>query len=206
MAKNENFTSQRLPHLLRVSFSGSVPLFISEKDRLVFSESMRRQSERSGLTVRAYCLLIKDVYFVAVPETEASIAKTLKAAAGEYRRYYKTEHGSERAPSILKHSSCALDSAFFKTAVKFVENLPVEENLAELAEDWPWSSAPAHCGFASDHLLNPDRRLEKKFPDWTAFLREKESNKASAKLLECLSSGKPAGNSSFAVKMCNNDV
>ena len=51
--------------------------------------------------------------------------------------------------------SCVLDAPHLWACVRYVERNPVRAGLVERAEDWPWSSAAAHCAGDEDPLLSP---------------------------------------------------
>ena len=46
--------------------------------------------------------------------------------------------------------SCPLDEAHLWAAIRYVELNPVRAGMVARAEDYKWSSAPAHCGL--EHL------------------------------------------------------
>ena len=55
-----------------------------------------------------------------------------------------------------RYFSSPLDSPYFRNAVRYVELNPVRAGLVRRAEDYPWSSAAAHCGLRGDPVV--DRR------------------------------------------------
>ncbi|MDQ7058253.1 MAG: hypothetical protein Q9N62_07380 [Ghiorsea sp.] len=50
-------------------------------------------------------------------------------------------------------SSSPLDDQYLWSAIRYIERNPVRANMVKQAQDYPWSSAAAHCGLKSDKLL-----------------------------------------------------
>ena len=55
-------------------------------------------------------------------------------------------------------------------AIRYVECNPVRGGLVGKAEDCVWSSAPAHCGFQKDRLLDPAFPPTGLISDWSNWL------------------------------------
>ena len=53
-----------------------------------------------------------------------------------------------------RYGSKVLDEAHYWAALCYVERNPVEAGMVERAWDWPWSSAQARLGLASDYGLD----------------------------------------------------
>ena len=68
--------------------------------------------------------------------------------------------------------SCPLDESHLWAAVRYVERNPVRAGLVGDAADFPWSSAPAHCGNAADGVLS------KEFPPPAALLSRRRHPKS----------------------------
>ena len=59
-------------------------VFFVDDDRRVYLGLLREQADTFGLRVQAYCLMTNHVHLVAVPATEAALAK----AVGRTHFYY----------------------------------------------------------------------------------------------------------------------
>jgi putative transposase len=68
-----------------------------------------------------------------------------------------------------RFASFPMDEAHVHACLRYVELNPVRAGLAARPEEWPWSSARAHLGLASDCLTDiaPGRE---RIDDWRAFL------------------------------------
>ena len=67
--------------------------------------------------------------------------------------------------------------------------------LVERAEDWPWSSAAAHCGGQADPLLSPVE-MPWPVPDWPAYLADEEESDL-ATIRRQTTTGRPCGSRPF---------
>jgi putative transposase len=67
------------------------------------------------------------------------------------------------------------------------------------AEQWPWSSAAAHClPDASDAMLAMERwRQRWTMAEWTEFLAVRESPSEVQELRQCTHTGRPLGSAEF---------
>ena len=54
-----------------------------------------------------------------------------------------------------RYFSAPLDESYGWHTIRYVERNPRRAKLVERAEDYPWSSASAHCGLVTDSVLSP---------------------------------------------------
>jgi len=98
--------------------------------------------------------------------------------------------------------SCAMDDSHLWAAIRYVERNPVRASMVARAEDYPWSSAAAHCGVLSDPLLSalPEPRPTS-VTDWSKWLAEKDDEKMLATLRLNTRTGRPAGGKRFILEL-----
>ena len=99
-----------------------------------------------------------------------------------------------------RYFSSALDHAYMWAAIRYVERNPVRANISERAEDYPWSSAAAHCGLRFDPLLtvkSPWQQLTAGIGDWSAWLAKGDEQRSIDKLRDHVSKGLPCGIPTF---------
>lgn len=68
------------------------------------------------------------------------------------------------------------------------------------AEDYPWSSAAAHCGLKKDAVLTKERHWQPQFEgvgNWSAWLAEGEDNQVVETLRKHARKGLPCGSDEF---------
>jgi putative transposase len=75
----------------------------------------------------------------------------------------------------------------------------VRAGIVEKPENWPWSSAAAHCGCASpDSILELECwRKRWSAPEWRCFLAQAESAIVVAALRQFTHTGRPLGTPAF---------
>jgi putative transposase len=80
----------------------------------------------------------------------------------------------------------------------YVERNPVRAGMVLRAEDYPWSSARAHCGFGTDPLLSS---LPEPSPvaieNWSAWLHNPDDENILKQIRLCTRTGRPFGTDNF---------
>jgi putative transposase len=99
-----------------------------------------------------------------------------------------------------RYFSSALDESYLWAAIRYVERNPVRAKIVARAEDFPWSSAPTHCGLDCSPALNMDSPLQRRFAgiaDWAAWLRERDAPDSLEVLRSYADKGLPCGAPGF---------
>jgi putative transposase len=141
------------------------------------------------------------VHIVLTPSDEDGLWRTL----GElHRRYTGYVNARRRTTGHLwqgRVGSVAMDEPHFVTALRYVALNPVRAKLAERAQDWRWSSTPAHLAGEDDHVVRVAPALER-VGDFAAFLGEPFDEALSyAALRKAESVGRPVGSSEWLADM-----
>ncbi|HEV2401601.1 MAG TPA: hypothetical protein VGS27_31985, partial [Candidatus Sulfotelmatobacter sp.] len=99
--------------------------------------------------------------------------------------------------------SCPLDEKHLWEALRYVELNPVRAHMVETPEQWPWSSAAAHCGFTTpDAILKMERWSQRwTVAEWRSFLAEAESAAALEVLRQFTHTGRPLGTPEFVTEL-----
>ncbi len=172
-------------------------VFFTDADRVRYLQMLVEYARKHGLAVQAYCLMTNHVHLVAVPQTEASLAAVLKPPRTRYTQHINRTRGVSGRLWQGRFFSCPLDDEHLWAAVRYVERNPVRGGLVERAEDYPWSSAAAHCGLRADGLLSDPCELTFRLaPDkWRQWLREpwQADDEMATRLRQCTHTGRPAG-------------
>lgn len=175
-------------------------MFFSEADKEEYIDLMKKQSEKYGLKVWAYCLMDNHVHLIVVPEVREGLAK----AVGEtHRRYTRMVNLRERWRGYLwqgRFSSFPLDEGYLYWAVRYVERNPVRAGMVKRAEDYWWSSARAHVRRRKDPLLS-DFYLVKEIKDWGRYLTEEDKEEQLKKFRKHIETGRPLGDKIFIEKL-----
>ncbi|MGO4518847.1 hypothetical protein AB4Y89_23880 [Terriglobus sp. 2YAB30_2] len=83
--------------------------------------------------------------------------------------------------------------------MRYTELNPLRAGLISAAEDWPWSSAGAHCGMAAgDVSLSMELWAANwKRSSWKEYLAEKETEEELQAIRQSTHTGRPLGDESF---------
>ena len=176
-------------------------IFFSDADRRVYLDLLRQSALLEGLAVSAYCLMTSHVHLVVTPEREDSVARVIGRTHLMYAQYvFKSQNRSGHLWQG-RYYSCPLDEAHEHNAAAYVELNPVRAGMVEAPWDYPWSSAPAHCGHGGDpsRLLDLGAWFERKpVPAWRATLDAIAESDAAINLLRRHTrTGRPLGSQSF---------
>jgi len=191
-----------VPHHVTQRGNRREAVFFADLDRQKYVQLLLEHSASGGLTTLAYCLMTNHVHLVCVPRQAASLAGALGPVN---LRYAQHVNRTQRLTGRLwqgRFFSCALDDPHLWAAIRYVERNPVRAGLVARAEDYPWSSAAAHCGLRRDPLLAP-------LPDgvgpptgqWSDWLTDPDDPKALATLRLNTGTGRPAGDKGFVAKL-----
>jgi putative transposase len=129
-------------------------VFFRDEDRRLYLALLAEFLPHYGVSLEGYCLMSNHVHLVATPHNDKGLSRALQRIQSDYSR---SLHLRLRRVGHLwqaRFFSTALDEEHFWAAMLYVEQNPVRAGLAERAEQWRWSSAPAHCSGHSDPLLD----------------------------------------------------
>jgi putative transposase len=189
-----------LPHHVTQRGNGRQVTFLSDADRCLYLDLLRRYRRQYGLSVWAYCLMSNHVHLLAVPEREDSLRRTLGRTHAEYARYWNLHRRSCGHVWQARFYSCPLEDGQVWRVAWYVETNPVRAGLVEAAEDWPWSSAQAHARGreASGHLEMSVWAGEYDEARWSRVLRTTIDDEAwQRRLEEATLRGRPLGSETF---------
>ena len=188
-----------LPHHITQRGNRRADVFFDDDDRRRYLFLLGRYAERHGLAIWAYCLMTNHVHFVAVPSDEASLGCAFRDTHQAYAAWLNRKMGESGHLWQGRYYSCVLDDPHMWACVRYVERNPVRAGVVERAEDWPWSSAAAHCGWRADPLLSPVR-MPWPVPDWPAYLAEEEDADV-ATIRRQTTTGRPCGSRPFIERL-----
>ncbi len=189
------------PHHITQRGNRRADVFLSDADRQAYLGFVEKYAERHGLAVWAYCLMSNHVHIVAVPMREESLGLALRDAHTVYAMRFNTCTKTTGHVWQGRFYSCPLDEAHLWAAVRYVERNPVRARLAARAEDYPWSSARAHCGLARDTLLSGEFPPPGVVEDWTAWLTHEDDPETIDRIRQQTNTGRPCGSNAFVERL-----
>ena len=196
MARMKRIVVPGYPHHVVQRGVRSMDVFFMETDRTAYTNFLKEQSARFGLTILAYCLMTNHIHLLAVPEKEDSLAKAVGEA---HRQYTRMINFRENVRGFLfqgRFSSCPVytDQHLF-TTVRYIEQNPVKAKIVKHPWEYRWSSAGFHCGeTCCDPLVKPSS-LFSNIIDWKDFLSKTDDKEMV--LEEKTRTGRPFGPDHF---------
>lgn len=187
-----------LPHHVSQRGNRQADVFLDQHDHRRYLSLLAKYADRHGVAIWAYCLMTNHVHFVGVPAAAASLGRTFRDAHQAYASWLNGKMGQSGHLWQGRFFSCVLDDRHLWAAVSRragMERNPVRAGLVARAEDWPWSSAGAHCGLRDDPLLSPIR-MPWAVPDWSAYLCD-EDEADTAAIRRQTRTGRPWGADAF---------
>lgn len=175
--------------------------FILQQDgeRSIYLDLLHQAMQRYGADLLGYCLMSNHVHLIAVPEKKDALARSLKDTHGRFASYWNAVNRSSGHVWQGRLYSCPLDENHLWEALRYVELNPVRALLVPQATDWPWSSAPVHCGTAAPppwldlgvwgQRWNTD--------DWGAYLQAAQEESDVTAIRDSTYSGRPLASAEF---------
>ncbi|MFA4973354.1 MAG: transposase [bacterium] len=186
-----------IPHHIIQRGNRRQRVFFSDEDRACYLALLADNARKNGVSIWAYCLMDNHVHMVAVPESEAALAK---AIGDTHRGYTRRINFRENWRGYLwqgRFSSSPLDERHLFAAVRYVERNPVRARLVQHAEDYRWSSARAHVQGQTDICLSGDELGVLGIDDWKAYLMESGDDDFMKRLRKGARTGRPLGSDEF---------
>ena len=121
-------------------------IFFEEADRQRYLRLLLEYSSKHGLRILAYCLMTDHVHLVCIPERARTFGSVFRPLDLRYTQHINLALGLTGRLWQGRPFSCALDEEHLIAAVRYVERNPVRARMVRKAEQYPWSSAAAHCG------------------------------------------------------------
>lgn len=177
------------------------PIFLGDDDRDAYLRRLARAGDRHGLELWAYCLMPNHVHLVVRPGRRDSLARTIGEVHGQYARSLHRRQGWDGHLWANRYYAAALGPDRLWAAVRYVERNPVRAGLVDRAEDFPWSSARAHCGLAPGPPLSPQRPFPGAIANWRYWLAGEPDEAGERAIRSCTARGLPAGSPEFVADL-----
>jgi putative transposase len=139
--------------------------FFCQGDYALYRSLMAEWCGGCGVEVWAYCLMPNHVHLIAVPGSEAGLRRGIGEAHRRYSRAVNFRQGWRGHLWQGRFASFVMDEPHLLAAARYIERNPVRPGLVQRAEDWPWSSAPAHVRGRDDGWVRVGPLLER-VADW----------------------------------------
>lgn len=200
MARFARLVVPGFPHHITQRGVRSMDIFSDSEDRIKYLSFLKEESARSGMDILAWCLMTNHVHFIAVPEKENSLARSVGEA---HRRYTRYKNFQQKVRGYLfqgRFSSCVLDETHLLFAGRYVDRNPVAAGMVEKAFDYQWSSARYSCGLVDSDPLVSSRQIAEMVDDWSSFLETTDEGKDRL-ISRQTKTGRPLGCNEFVDKL-----
>jgi putative transposase len=162
--RNNDYIISVMPNYIRAKFEGGYYFFtvVTYCRKQLFTEETARNILRQAITVTqsrhpfemiAICLLPEHLHCVwKLPEGDANFSIRWSSIKGIFSREYLRTNGQKHIPLSRadKGEVCLWQQRFWEHQIRDEKDLqrhidyihynPVKHNLAESAENWPWST------------------------------------------------------------------
>jgi putative transposase len=184
------------PHHLIQRGNRRQNVFFSDEDRAFYLILLKRQLDKFGVALWAFCLMANHVHMVAVPRAKESFARAIGEVHRQYTSVINTRENWKGYLWQGRFITYPLSESHLFAAIRYVERNPVRAGLIERAEDYAWSSARAHVRRESHPLLTPCP-METSIPDWSSYLGQSDRAEDIELFVRHASNGRPLGNDEF---------
>lgn len=193
-----------VPHHITQRGNRRENVFFTDADRRTYLTWLKAYSDEHRVEVLAYCLMTNHIHLIIVPTSEEGLERVLRPLHMRYaqrinrRRHWKGHLWQGR------FFSSPLDTHYLWAAIRYVERNPVRAKLVRRAENYPWSSAAAHCKLKDDAVLTADpawRKQVNSIGNWSAWLAEGDDPGKLTVLRRHVEKGLPCGSEAFIRKL-----
>jgi len=194
----------RVPHHITQRGNRREKVFFTDADRAAYLGWLKEYAEKHTLEILAYCLMPNHIHLIVVPATEEGLHQALKPLHMRYAQRINRARGWKGHLWQGRFFSAALDEAYLWAAIRYVERNPVRARMVRKAENYPWSSASAHCGLRQDAVLTqkPSWRTQLAgIGDWSAWLAQGDEPEKLELLRRNAEKGLPCGSDRFIRKL-----
>jgi putative transposase len=175
MPRVARFVLPSVPHHVTQRGNRRGRVFFSDDDHRVYLSWLRQYAIEHEVEVLAYCLMSNHVHLVLVPAARNSLHLALRRLHLRYAQRINRAHEWRGHLWQGRYFASVLDESYLWAAIRYVELNPVRAGMVELAEDYRWSSARAHCGLRADSLLCAKPQWQRQVAavtDWSQWLQE----------------------------------
>jgi putative transposase len=197
MARIARVVVPGIPHHVTQRGVRSMDTFYRDDDFIEYASLLKKNCEKWGVLIWAYCLMTNHVHFIAVPEREESLRKAFGDTHQEYTRYINFRENCRGYLWQGRFGSCPMDNQHLYHAIRYVENNPVKAGMVEQAWEYEWSSAGYHVEGDKDEIVTEWKGLREMISDWRRYLEERNAPEVDSRIGMATRTGKPLGTQDF---------
>lgn len=194
----------KVPHYITQHGNRREDVFFTDDDREIYLKWLAQYCHQHAVDILAYCLMPNHVHLVAVPATEAALHGVLKPLHMRYAQRFNRQWNLKGHVWQGRYCSSPLDDVYLWATLRYVERHPVRAGLVQKAEQYPWSSAPAHCLGTEDPVLTANTRWRNRcqiIENWSSWLAEEDEPEHLMVIQRNSQKGLPCGSEPFLQKL-----
>lgn len=174
MPRQARIVKPDFPHHIIQRGVRGVQVFSSPNDYIFYLNLLKRWSQEAELEILAYCLMPNHVHIIGTPNNMDSLRLCMSQT---HKRYTQMVNKREKSYGHLWQARFLSypidDEAYLYSAVRYVENNPVQAKLVSHAENYAWSSAKFHMGLSPSSILQRNF-MDERIKNWKGFLEQTE--------------------------------
>lgn len=199
MARIARVIAPGIPHHITQRGNRRQQTFFCDEDYQAYIDLMAEWCAKYHVEIWAWCLMPNHVHLIAVPESEASLARAIGEAHRRYTRRINMQKGWKGHLWQERFASFPMDETYLLAAARYVEMNPVAAGIVARPEDYCWSSARAHLASHDDDLtkVEPLLSMVGNWKDFLSLSSEEEMNT----FRKHERTGRPLGHEEFVERM-----
>jgi putative transposase len=187
-----------IPHHITQRGNRKLDIFFGDADCQKFLQLVFQYSRQCVLDILAYCLMLNHVHFICIPSLKSTLASAFGPVNTRYSQYYNQQNSTIGRLWQGRYFSCPMDEPHLWSAMRYVERNPVRAGIVSRPEDYPWSSASAHCGLRNDPLLSAiPEPIRVATANWSNWLADPEDEIMLKEIRSHTRTGRPFGDKNF---------
>lgn len=115
-------------------------IFLDEKDKYRFIDTLKRFKEKCKYKIYAYCLMDNHIHLL-IKEKEEPINVTMKRIGVSYVSYFNKRH--RRIGHLFQDrylSEAIEDDSYLLTVMRYIHNNPIKAKITAEPDEYKWSS------------------------------------------------------------------
>jgi putative transposase len=200
MARLARVVIPGLPHHVTQRGNGRARTFFADADYALYRDLLGQHCRAADVEVWAWCLMPNHVHLILTPSDADGLRRALAAV---HRRYAGVIHARRKRTGHFwqgRFGAVVMDEAHLAAALAYVSLNPVRARLVARAQDWRWSSTPAHLA-GKDDGVTARAPIKERFPDFAELLAGAAEADAFARLRAAESIGRPLGDDRFLARI-----
>jgi putative transposase len=155
MARQPRLILPHQPHHLLQRGIDNGSLFRDDEDYRQFLGWLKESAKTYKVAIHAYVLTPDQLQLLATPADEEGLGLTMQKAGRLYVPWFNNKYGRSGTLFGGRFRTSVIDpNQYFLACIRYIELHPVRAQLANAAEDYPWSSYAHHAGVRADALIS----------------------------------------------------